>query len=322
MGQRRIGAGVLVLTAACAVAGAAAAADLKAIEDSVVRVVVAPEGGGEGDTGSGFRVGAGFYVTNRHVVERSTNSGYHIWVVPSTPGAHATAAQAIMSDSVDLALLKVDGADGQALTLSPQLPDAGQGVTALGYPGQMDALLQRAQLDQPAAPDVTVGALINHGRMTLDAGGAVTQIVHSASVWPGNSGGPLVDRCGRIIGINTWVHAENGLAQQNIAISAADIIRFLADNQVTPAVDNRMCADGVLGSGPAPSPPAEQARTPSPGQGPAQAASERPASAAFGGLILISLLVAGIAAGAYELSRRRRISAAKLMAMEERADEW
>src|SRR3546814_12285718 len=55
-------------------------------------------------------------------------------------------------------------------------------------------------------------------------------LVHTAKISRGNSGGPLVDQCGRIVGINSAItRADDGDSPFAFAISVSEIARFLAD---------------------------------------------------------------------------------------------
>jgi S1-C subfamily serine protease len=277
--------------------GTAAAAALNDVKPDVLRVVVVPvDGQGEAAAGTAFKVAPGLYVTNRHVIDLASNPGYSIWLVPDIAGAHPLQANVRAQVQSDLALLSADNIPVPALTLDPNLPDAGSTVIALGYPGQMDDVLGR-QWGQASAPDVTTGSEINSATSQDDSGASITRLVHSANVWPGNSGGPLVDQCGRVLGVNTMVHASDGLAQQNIAIASADVVRFLADNGVQPAVDTRPCTDGVMAataaSGTLAPPPRLSGTTRHDG---------------FGGLVGVVgvwTLVAALAAGALVIVGRR-----------------
>src|SRR3546814_1286076 len=58
----------------------------------------------------------------------------------------------------------------------------------------------------------------------------VAMLVHTAKISRGNSGGPLVDQCGRIVGINSAItRADDGDSPFAFAISVSEIARFLAD---------------------------------------------------------------------------------------------
>src|SRR3546814_20760718 len=55
-------------------------------------------------------------------------------------------------------------------------------------------------------------------------------LVPTAKISRGNSGGPLVDQCGRIVGINSAItRADDGDSPFAFAISVSEIARFLAD---------------------------------------------------------------------------------------------
>lgn len=253
---RMVAIAVAVLSGLVA-APSLAASPIGAVKPGVLRVVVAPaQGEGPGASGTAFKVGPGLYVTNRHVIALASHEGYQVWLVPSTPGARPEPAEVRAQTAKDLALLHADDIPGPALRFAAGAPEAGSGVVALGYPGEMDAVLGRSKLSEAAQPDVTVGALINSAVAHREDVGDVFELVHSASLWPGNSGGPLLDKCGRVLGVNTWVHTSQEFAQQNIAIAARDVQAFLEANSVTSQVDGRVCNEGVLAGGEAPGPAA------------------------------------------------------------------
>jgi S1-C subfamily serine protease len=83
----------------------------------------------------------------------------------------------------------------------------------------------------------------------------------------GNSGGPLVDMCGRVIGVNTFVRQGN-LRNLNFALSTDGLIRFLAGTGVQPGVVSQACLPELT----RPS-VARVAETPATGQSPAAPAA-------------------------------------------------
>jgi serine protease Do len=237
----------LMFAIALACAGSTHAATVVSrTSPSVVRVVVISDNpDGFYTVGSGFKVAQGVYVTNRHVVESALAGGHKVVVVPSTAGEEPREARIRATSPVDLAILIVDNdTESAPLPLASQLPEPGEDVFALGYPQQVESQLGNRELSKPAAPDVTRGAVINSAEARNQNGADLTELVHSAPTWPGNSGGPLIDQCGRVIGVNTALHAEGGLAQQNISISAQNLQDFLEQNQITPHVDQGGC-DGA-----------------------------------------------------------------------------
>src|SRR3546814_10650187 len=86
--------------------------------------------------------------------------------------------------------------------------ESGADVVALGYPGNVDLATARSAADYitPRTPVRSEGNMSN--RQSVDG---VAMLVHTAKISRGNSGGPLVDQCGRIVGINTaFTRADDG----------------------------------------------------------------------------------------------------------------
>lgn len=78
--------------------------------------------------------------------------------------------------------------------------------------------------------------------MSLPHVGNTRIITHSASISPGNSGGPLVDACGRAVGVNTFISYDGESAQRlNFSLDANSAAEFLDRNGVTPTVDAGQC---------------------------------------------------------------------------------
>jgi S1-C subfamily serine protease len=155
---------------------------------SVVRVLGFGCGGIQQE-GSGFIVAPGLVVTNAHVIAGINQ----ITVEVPYEGSHA--AQAIYFDPrFDLAVLRVNGpVDEPALHLDPNLVERGQQAVVLGYP-------QNGPFDAQAA-----GVAERYEAQGYDiyGVGTVTRTVYEIQslVRPGNSGGPLVESNGEVIGV-------------------------------------------------------------------------------------------------------------------------
>jgi S1-C subfamily serine protease len=136
-------------------------------------------------TGTGFLVGDDRVMTNQHVVDNCNR------VLLRTPSGHWLAATppARIDAALDLALLNVPGLSGPALTFrsGPTLR-RGEGVVAYGFP--LAGLLS-------SDPKLTRGEV--NGLRGL--GDNPNQFQISAEVQPGNSGGPLVDMQGHVVGV-------------------------------------------------------------------------------------------------------------------------
>src|SRR3546814_19195096 len=95
-------------------------------------------------------------------------------------------------------------------------------VVALGYPGNVDLATARSANDYitPRTPTRSEGNMSN--LQTVDG---VAMLIHTAKISRGNSGGPLVDQCGRIVGINTAItRADDGDSPFAFAISGREQI--------------------------------------------------------------------------------------------------
>ena len=116
-------------------------------------------------------------------------------------------------------------------------------VIAAGYPGlglRDDAGFRRLLAgDLAAAPDLNM----NRGEIrSIQPLGAITRLVHTADVLKGYSGGPLLDTCGRLVGVNTFIQVDQAQGGKlNNAVSTPDLVTFLQANGVRLPVDARAC---------------------------------------------------------------------------------
>ncbi|TFI57731.1 serine protease [Sphingomonas parva] len=221
---------ILVFLLALPLASPARADDISATARSVVRVVTVAIDGEEVvgfGHGSGFAVAANRIVTNAHVVALAAEhpENVAIGVVPSE-GSKSYGARLVAFDPArDLALLELN--EGRlppaALYMGP-LEEGGQ-VVALGYPGNVDLATARSAEDYitPQAPTRSQGNYSNERMVD-----GIHSLLHTASIARGNSGGPLLDSCGRILGVNTFItRGEEGDAPFGFAIANRELAVFL-----------------------------------------------------------------------------------------------
>jgi len=161
------------------------AADTEVLEAgrSVVRVL--STACGLGIEGSGWAAAPGLIVTNAHVIAGADDT-----TVTTQDGAELDATPVYYDTHDDLALLRV-GADIPALPISSQRPE-GSDAAVLGYPENGPYVLSPARVGQTQA---TISE-DSYGRGPVDR----TIISLGGTVRSGNSGGPLVDAQGRVIG--------------------------------------------------------------------------------------------------------------------------
>lgn len=153
-------------------------------------------------TGSGFVVSPdGYVVTNEHVVGGAEN------IEVLFPDGRSMEATQVGSDgATDLALLKVEATE--ALPHVPfdtsSAPIVGEWVVAFGNP---------FGLFEASEPSVSVGVVSATGRdLRAEKDGRLYRdmIQTDAAVNQGNSGGPLVNAEGNVIGVNTAIYSESG----------------------------------------------------------------------------------------------------------------
>jgi hypothetical protein len=137
-------------------------------------------------TGSGFPIGEGLIVTNAHVVSGTTDHR-----IQTADGTVLPASVAYFDPEVDIAILRVPGLAGPGL----EFAGGGRGTTGavIGYPGGGQERVEPAVID---------GAIDAEGRDIYSANLVTRQIyVLQSHVRPGNSGGPIVDLQGRVLGV-------------------------------------------------------------------------------------------------------------------------
>ncbi len=151
--------------------------------------------------GSGFFVSAaGHFITNAHVVRNHVR----LMVAPSTgqPGKFSAEVLSIVP-SVDLALCRMRSTSGSAFSVVP---------VVFG-----DAMALRGGVDEIVVYGYPLGTKQLHPTRGVFGGwesvGTGMLLRTDAALNPGNSGGPLVDSLGRVIGINTaMIYLAQGIS--------------------------------------------------------------------------------------------------------------
>ena len=219
-------------------------ADINAAARGVVRIVIIEQ---DGDRlypishGTGFAVSPERIVTNAHVVaEAREDDRLAIGIVPSDGGEPVYGRLVAYSPRNDLALIATTAdMDLPPLTLTGDAERDSGPVVSVGYPYNVDAAqgLQMADFFRPQPPVKANGTL--SGRRPSRR---FDTLLHTASIARGSSGGPLMDECGRVIGVNSFGTNSGGPdAEFFFAISMRELLPFLRANEVTPRVNTMPC---------------------------------------------------------------------------------
>lgn len=171
-------------------------------------------GGGEG---SGvIYTSNGYVITNYHVIEATNDI-----TVTTNDNRIFTARIVGFDKKTDLAVLKVEADDLPYLEMADSdKAEIGEWVMAAGNPLSLNST-------------VTAGIISAKGRslqLLRDRDAIESFIQTDAAVNPGNSGGPLVDINGRLLGINTAIASKTGLFQGYSFAIPINLVRRITDD--------------------------------------------------------------------------------------------
>jgi serine protease Do len=209
--------------------------DIADVEASVVKILaqgtfVDPEVGEQRNAagvGSGVIISEdGLVVTNNHVV---TGAALLQVTVPGT-SKPVNARILGVSECSDLAVIQLEGSGYTPLSYSDDDVKTGLEVFAAGYPASDASTID--EVDYTLTKGI-VSATTAGGESSWASVDSVLE--HDARIRGGNSGGPLVDTSGRIVGIN---YAGNDISDQNYAIAATDARPIIAELAAGNDVDS------------------------------------------------------------------------------------
>ncbi len=196
------------------------------------------------ETGGGRGVGTGVVLTsdgeiltNAHVVEDASEV-----VVRFAGETEPRVAKILASDlGNDLALLKIDATGLTAATFAkPGSARIGDTVIAIGYALALDG-----------GPTVTSGIISALKRTIETESGALNSLIQTdAAISSGNSGGPLVNLKGEVVGINTAVaRGDFESAANNIGFSISVEEVLVVIEQLRAQANGAKRQEGFLGVG-------------------------------------------------------------------------
>jgi len=174
-------------------------------------------------SGSGFFVTPnGVVVTSAHVVQGESGA-----TVILASGLSLESSRIYVDKDRDLALIKVSVQNNAFLKLSMVQPALGSDVVAIGTPGAHDVTGTLA-LQNTVTKGVVSGLRKFPEDTTMSVPGrAGLWIQTDAAINHGNSGGPLLNRSGEVVGINTLTFATTGTPGLNFALASTELATML-----------------------------------------------------------------------------------------------
>ena len=246
---------------------AATIQDLAArVKPALVRLRIiesSTEGGRESRSesfGSGALISAdGYIVTNHHVAGKARS------IYVTLADKREVEGRLVGTDALsDLAIVKIEGAD------YPTIPWGDDSALRVGDPvlafGSPLAISQSVTAGIVANLELI---LFNSDAVTLDGedtGSIVRWIAHDAVIFPGNSGGPLINARGEIVGINEIEFGLSGAIPASLArpvveqlIAKGTVARAYTGLSLQPRLNAQGLKTGVLVAGVLPDSPAQKA---------------------------------------------------------------
>jgi len=159
--------------------------------------------------GSGFFVSRkGVVVTNAHVVRGQLSA-----TIVTSSGKSMESSQIYVDQDRDLALIKLPHGDYPFLKISRYLPNVGADVLAIGSPGVGSTIMT----------DTVTKGIVSGVRDFKDG----IWIQTDAAINHGNSGGPLIDRKGEVVGVNTLRASPSEYSGMNFSLSSTEISKLV-----------------------------------------------------------------------------------------------
>ncbi len=207
--------------------------NLNQLLDDATVLVMAHRGNNKMSIGSGFFVNPSTIVTNDHVIEGRVKL---ITVVNRKLNRYIP-VQLVAQQRVR----KLGGGDYAILRLPHSVNDIkplkmtndmykSQDVIAAGYPGFVVKLQKKYNQGIPSSV-LTKGAI----KLVERYQGRYPAITHDAEIQKGNSGGPLVDFCGRVVGVNTFAlnkRSAKETIELDFALASEGVMAFLKKNNI------------------------------------------------------------------------------------------
>ena len=218
--------------------------------------------------GTGFFVGEDgedpkYLITNHHVVADYLEGGkgqyINTKIGPLRMGVRVYYGQNDYSEAFvvdydetkDIAILELDRATDLRAPLALKVPTEemqGSIIYVVGYPGVADNKALEA-ISRWGKDDVTVTTGVISRLLAVSNRGGTKAIQTDADINHGNSGGPMVDSTGSVIGINSWGYSRDDGASVQYAVNVEEAIKLLDRNNIKYVLYTGEKSSGGIGVG-------------------------------------------------------------------------
>lgn len=186
------------------------------------------------NTGTGFYVAPGYVLTAKHVVEGADGKVLVTSKAMGKPARGSVVARGA-GQGDDFALVRLDepAAGVVPLPFAPGVKKT-EKVGSWGFPdvvGQNDPKYLRLIEDDDltATPEISYSEGVVSAILDRDP----KLIIHTAPISTGNSGGPLVNQAGEVVGLNSMIRLDDdSYRQASIAIDGEDLKKFLREQGI------------------------------------------------------------------------------------------
>jgi S1-C subfamily serine protease len=209
------------------------AKNMKDVEKAVVKIEI-PLSGGRLALGTGFLIDERCWIaTNYHVAEEAHVDSWVKFIDGSTARLAGIVAE---KPEHDLAILELAEEPTEVVMLDISYsaePDPDTDVRAFGHPLNAEFSLTRGVVSRVLTTSQLGEERNNPLLREMDAPDFLKWIQHDATIQRGNSGGPLLDKEYRVLGVNTWVNSRTEMGYASHVRYLRELLQS-ASGEVTP----------------------------------------------------------------------------------------